>query len=100
MKYSIRITKSKKRNKRLDAIFTSESDSSVHRVSFGQFGGSTYIDHKDKTKQSAYLKRHIVNEVWSDPFSAGALSRWILWNKPTLEASLRDYSRRFGIKID
>ena len=98
--YSIRITASRNKNKRFDAVFTNKSDASVHRVSFGQFGGSTFIDHRDKTKQSAYLKRHTINEDWRDPFSAGALSRWILWNKPTLEASLRDYSRRFGIKVD
>ena len=25
--------------------------------------------------------------------SAGALSRWILWNKPTLKASIDDYKK-------
>jgi hypothetical protein len=29
--------------------------------------------------------------------SAGALSRWILWNKPTLAASIKDYKKRFGL---
>jgi hypothetical protein len=38
-----------------------------------------------------------MHENWKDPTSAGALSRWILWNKPTFKASLADYKRRFGL---
>jgi len=29
--------------------------------------------------------------------SAGALSRWILWNKPTIEASKADFKKRFNL---
>ena len=35
---------------------------------------------------------------WKDPTTAGALSRWILWNKPSLKASFDDYKSRFGLK--
>ena len=31
--------------------------------------------------------------------TAGALSRWILWNKPTISGSLKDIQKRFNIKI-
>ena len=89
---TIRLRRSKKANKRYDAVFQDRI------VSFGQRGGSTYIDHQDDVKKDNYLARHKVNENWRDPYSAGALSRYILWNKLTLEASLRDYGRRFGIK--
>ena len=37
-------------------------------------------------------------ENWNDYMSAGSLSRWILWNKPTLTASIQDYMRRFKLK--
>ena len=37
-------------------------------------------------------------EDWKDPTTAGALSRWILWNKPSLSASFSDYKSRFGLK--
>jgi hypothetical protein len=47
-------------------------------------------------RKKAYLARHSANENWNDPRSAGALSRWILWNKPTVEASITDYKKRFG----
>jgi len=41
-----------------------------------------------KQKKDAYIARHKVNENWNDPTTAGALSRWILWNLPTKEASM------------
>jgi hypothetical protein len=44
-----------------------------------------------------YRKRH-ANDKIDEPMTAGALSWWILWNKPTLEASIKDYARRFKIK--
>ena len=66
-------------------------------VDFGQKGGSTYIDHKDEDKKKAYLARHRVREDWSDPTTAGALSRWLLWNLKTLSASIADFKKRFNL---
>ena len=66
-------------------------------VHFGQSGSSTFIDHKDEKKKSAYLARHKANENWNDPTSAGALSRYILWNKPTMRASIADFKKRFNV---
>ena len=66
-------------------------------VDFGQKGGSTYIDHKDDEKKKNYLARHRVNEDWSKPTTAGALSRWLLWNLKTLSASITDFKKRFNL---
>jgi hypothetical protein len=69
-----------------------------HRVvDFGQKGGNTYIDHKDDEKKKNYLARHRVNENWNDPTTAGALSRWLLWNLKTLSASITDFKNRFNL---
>ena len=65
------------------------------RTHFGFKGGSTYIDHKDDKKKDAYIARHKVNENWNDPTSAGALARYILWNKKTLTESIADFKRKF-----
>jgi hypothetical protein len=65
------------------------------RTHFGFKGGSTYIDHKDDKKKDAYIARHKVNENWNDPTSAGALARYILWNKKTLTDSIADFKQRF-----
>ena len=53
--------------------------------------------HKDLARKEMYIKRHQKNEDWNNPMTAGALSRWILWNNPTLSESIADYKRRFGL---
>ena len=53
-----------------------------------------------------YLERHgggtttSTKENWKDPTTAGALSRWVLWNKPSLSGSFSNYKSRFGLKGD
>jgi hypothetical protein len=68
-------------------------------VHFGQRGGSTYIDHKDKDKRAAYIARHSKNgENWSNPKTAGALSRFLLWGDSTsLRTNIATYKRRFNL---
>lgn len=56
----------------------------------------THVPH-DEGRKAAYIARHKANENFSDATSAGALSRWILWNKPSLSASIADYRRKFGL---
>ena len=51
-------------------------------IHFGQLGGSTYIDHKHKTKRTNYLKRHQVREDWNK-INAGSLSAFVLWGPTT-----------------
>lgn len=65
-------------------------------VHFGATGYSDFTKHRDEARKQRYMTRHRARENWNDPYSAGALSRWILWNKPTLRASIADYKRRFG----
>ena len=78
------------------AVFTKKDGSSHKTVHFGAHGMSDYTLHKDTARRSRYDRRHKVNENWNDPFTAGALSKWILWNKPSRAASISDYKRRFG----
>ena len=91
------IKKSTKPKKKLMAVFTRENgrEKTTH---FGAAGMSDFPTHKDKARKKRYLDRHRARENWSDPTSAGALSRWILWNKESREASIRDYKRRFNLK--
>jgi len=69
-------------------------------VPFGAAGYEDYTMHGDKERKKLYLKRHKKREDWNDPKSAGALSRYILWNKPTLEASIKDYVKRFNMELE
>ena len=62
---------------------------------FGAKGMDDYTITNDEERKRLYLLRHKKNENWKDGKSAGALSRFILWNKPTIKASLQDYKMRF-----
>jgi hypothetical protein len=70
-------------------------------VSFGAHGYEDFTQHKDRQRQENYLTRHKHNETWtkSGVTSAGFWSRWLLWNKPSLKASIQDTEKRFGIQI-
>ena len=83
--------------KRLKAVFF-DGEKKVKSTSFGLKGGSTFIDHKDENKKSAWIARHQVRGNFGDFMSASSLSRYILWNKPTLSASIADYKKKFGFK--
>jgi hypothetical protein len=86
------IVKSKNKNKRFTAIFRDGS-----RVNFGS-NGSTYIDHGDNIKRINYLKRHKVNEDWTNPKTAGALSAYILWgSSKDINKNIQDYKKRFNL---
>lgn len=90
--------KSDKPEHKYYAEFEGESGR-TKRTYFGAAGMKDYTKHpagQREARKKAYMARHSATENWSDPTSAGALAKYILWNKPTVSASLRDYKRRFG----
>jgi len=91
----ISITPSDKPEKKLKATF--ETDGRTKTTHFGSRGMSDYTKNHSESRKANYLSRHAATEHWNDPTSAGALSRWVLWNKTSLEASKADYKRRFGL---
>lgn len=95
MKFSIK--KSTKKGKKFMAIFDCPKCKKKKIVHFGAEGMSDFTKHKDPKRKERYLKRHMKNENWNNPLTAGALSRWILWNKPTLKASIDDFVNRFKL---
>lgn len=72
-----------------------------HSVLFGARGYSDYTIHKDVERQKRYLQRHQARENWgkSGVNTPGFWSRWILWNKPSLEASIKNTETKFNIRI-
>jgi hypothetical protein len=91
------IKKSTQPKKKYMAVFT-ENGKKVKTTHFGSAGMSDFTKHKDEERKKRYLDRHRKNENWNDYKSAGSLSRYILWNKPTLRASIADYKRRFKLQ--
>ncbi len=94
MKTIIYLTNSNLKLKKYDAIF-----SNGKKISFGAKGYSDFTIHKDEQRRINYIKRHEVNENWNDLLKAGTWSRYILWNKPTLNQSIRDMERIFNVQI-
>jgi hypothetical protein len=109
--YSISLVPAKTKLNKWTVIFKNKENKKIKKVSFGSKGyrdytlindkeSDFYIDDKakrDKVKD-LYIIRHKKREDWTKPDNKGSLSRWILWNLPTIEASLQDYKKRFNLK--
>ena len=76
------ITKATDGVHKLKATFV-QDDGRKKTTSFGLKGASDYTIHKDIDT--------------NDPTRAGYLSYYILWNLPSLSASVADYRRRFRL---
>ena len=86
----VTITRSKKKDKKFDAIVDGKKT-----VSFGSAGMSDYTKHKDDERKKRYVNRHKKNEDWNDAKTAGFYAKHVLWNKPTLQASIADINNKF-----
>ena len=69
------------------------------KVSFGASAYSDFTQHKDPERKKSYIARHRVNQNWNDLTTAGAWSKGILWNKPTISESIKNMENKFNIKI-
>ena len=91
------------KDKRLVAIFFDDNNKKIKTTHFGLKNPKigAFPDHNNEKLKTYYLKRHnpkVTNENWNDYMTAGALSRWILWNKKTIKESIEDFKRRFKLK--
>ena len=76
-------------------------------VHFGAKGMSDYTINQDPERKRLYIKRHDplrrkkAREDWSKSGikTAGFWSRWLLWNKPTLNESIQNIEKRFRVSI-
>jgi hypothetical protein len=92
---SVVIKASTKPDKKLMAVFT--RDNRKKTIHFGAKNMDDYTKTKDKAQRKRYLDRHRKNENWSNPESAGALSRWILWgNSTSRRENISRFKKRFG----
>ena len=91
----VSIKKSTNSGKKLMATFKHIQTGRTKTVHFGAKNYSDYIKHGDPQRKQRYINRHRKRENWRNPMTAGALSLYILWNKPTLKASIADYKKRF-----
>jgi len=91
----IKVIPSHNPDKKYDAVF--REDDREKTVSFGQKGANDFTITKDTKARERYRARHKMDLMTRDPIRAGFLSYYLLWNKPTLQASIADYRHRFGM---
>ncbi len=99
------LRKSKRENKKYVAYFENNTthfgdDSYRDFILMNDRNSKFYEPSKAEREKvrANYRGRHAKDNL-NDPTSAGALSYYLLWNKPTLKASIRDFERRFKIDI-
>ena len=86
------IKKSTNIYKKFDAVIDGKK-----KISFGQAGASDFTQHKNKDRKDRYIDRHRKNEKWGKDGveTAGFMSKNLLWNKPTIEASVNDLNKKY-----
>ena len=64
---------------------------------FGAKGYEDYTTHRDEKRRRNYLSRHESREDWgrSGVMTAGWLSRYILWEKPTIKEAVAAANRLY-----
>ena len=89
----------------MDIVISSSTNTNTYgavidgkkKISFGASGYSDFTKHRNTDRKDRYIDRHKKNEGWtkSGAKAAGFYSKHVLWNKPTLKASIDDISKRF-----
>ena len=89
-----------KTKKRFTAIFRLHRGGKVIKIThFGQRGGKTYIDEKNKIKRKNYRARHKRDLETKDFKRAGFLSMGLLWGDNTsLKKNIEDYKKKFNLE--
>jgi hypothetical protein len=76
---------------------TFETNGRKKVIHFGAKGMSDLTKHKNTQRRNRYIFRHHKDLGTGNPARAGYLSMFVLWNKPSLQASIRDYRRRLNV---
>ena len=69
---------------------------------FGAKYYSDYTIHKSNDRKNNYIKRHSgMGEDWSKTglYTPGFWSRWLLWEKPSIDNAIKNIEKKFKIKI-
>lgn len=97
----ISITKSDKPNKKMKATF--QVGNREKTVYFGAAGYNDYTiyhskDGKEKADKmrNAYIARHSKISNFTDPMTPASLSRYVLWEAPTISGGIAAYKKRYG----
>ena len=78
--------------------FINEKTKRINTIHFGAAGMSDYTLHNDNRRKELYQTRH-QNDNINDLNYPGCWSMNLLWNKKSIEESIKDMEKRFKINI-
>ena len=86
------IKRSSRKGKKYEALVDGKT------VAFGAAAYEDYTTHKDPKRKERYIARHRKTEDWtrSGVDTAGFYAKHILWNQPSVAASVRDLNAKFS----
>jgi hypothetical protein len=85
-------------DKKLDVVIEQPSGREK-TIRIGQRGADDFTKTGDEEQKERYIARHEAREDWklSGILTAGFWSKHLLWNRPTLSASISDTKKRFDL---
>lgn len=88
-------------NKKYRIIFPKGS-----HIDFGDINYNDYLIYNlnfgkniADIQRERYLSRHAAREDWSNPYTAGFWSRFLLWEKRNLKSAIKNIEKMLGVKI-
>lgn len=95
------IEDSRAKGKRYRATFLDAEGEKLKTVNFGAATMDSYPIHRDDARRQRFRDRFgkLIRENVSDITRPITLANQVLWNRPTVAASLRDVSKRYKIKV-
>lgn len=86
-------------DRRMPTRFSNLEKRTIKTIMFGDNRYEDYTQHKNKERKRKYMIRHFQNEDWNDIYTKGFWSKNLLWNKPTIEQSIADIEKKYGVII-
>ena len=68
-------------------------------VRFGARGYQDFTTTQSEQAKRAYIARHKVREDWKNYNTSGFWAKHILWNKPSIQASIKATEQQYNMKI-
>ena len=92
------LSTSTREKKRYQVAYINEKTNHINIIHFGSTG-LNFTMHHDLNKKKNYLLRHKPNENWDDYYKASFWATNLLWNKKTIDESIKDIENRYKIQI-
>jgi hypothetical protein len=89
------LDKSTKPNKKYMVSFINPNTNRINNIHFGAKGYSDYLISNNDTKKNAYIARASVQPNTQNITKPAFWALNLLWNKPTIEESIKDIEKRY-----